>query len=353
MAITIITSPTLQVVDKYAEILEEMFVDDSVYLRMKDTLAELLTSGDLSGPDKAKVISEVMAQLNNSLVNASLATALQWAEKEAELGFKKEELAYQLELLNQQGILTAANAAKTAEEKNLVTAQVGLTTANKLKTEEETKVVGKQIDQMANEALKTAAEIKKLKADTNAVNVQTAAVYGIATYNTSTEMVTAVAKTGTKVQAEIDLATQEKTNKVTEERVLQGRVQESIATVHKVYADTAANFGGTTTSTKDSNGWYTITYTPPTGTTASDTLSYYQKEIAKQQAKGYVYNAWSNAVNASATTLGLLISENDAATETQVSLQTSMLKGICNLIGATSSDTTAVPSTGCQPAVTG
>jgi hypothetical protein len=163
-------------------------------------------------------------------------------------------------------------------------------------------------------------------------------------------MVKSVTKTGTKVQAEIDLATQEKTNKVTEERVLQGRVQESIASVHKVYADTYANFGGTTTSTKDSNGWYTITYTPPTAdsTECKSTLSYYQKEIAKQQAKGYVYNAWSNAVNASATTLGLLISENDAATETQVSLQTSMLKGICNLIGATSSGT-AVPATACNP----
>jgi hypothetical protein len=347
MAITIITSPTLQVVDKYAEILEEMFVDDSVYLRMKDTLAELLKNGDLSGPDKAKVISEVMAQLNNSLVNASLATALQWAEKEAELGFKKEELAYQLELLNQQGILTAANADKTSEEKKLVTAQVGLTTANKLKTEEETKVVTKQVDQMANEALKTAAEIKKLTADTNAINVQTATTYGIATYNSS-GMVTSVSTAGTKLAADVALATQEKTNKVTEERVLQGRVQESIASVYKLYADTSTNFGGNVTSTKDSNGWYTISYNPPTGAAASDTLSYYQKEIAKQQAKGYVYNAWSNAVNASATTLGLLISENDAATETQVSLQTSMLKGICNLIGATSSDTTAVPSTGCS-----
>jgi hypothetical protein len=154
------------------------------------------------------------------------------------------------------------------------------------------------------------------------------------------------------VQAEIDLATQEKTNKVTEERVLQGRVQESIASVYKLYADTSTNFGGTLTSTKDSSGWYTISYNPPSDTDATKTLSYYQKEIAKQQAKGYVYNAWSNAVNASATTLGLLISENDAATTTQVSLQNSMLRGICNLIGADSSDSTAVPDTACNPTTT-
>jgi hypothetical protein len=345
MAITIITSASLPVVDKYAEILEEMFVDDSVYLRMKDTLAELLNSGDLAGPEKAKVIAEVMAQLNNSLVNASLSTALQWAEKEAEISLKKEELAYQLELLNQQGILTAANAAKAAEEKGLVTAQIKLTLANAGKVEKETLVVDKQIDQMANEALKTAAETKKLAADTNAVNVQTATTYGIATYSGS-GMVTGVSTEGTKIGADVALAEQEKLNKVTEELVLQGRVNESIASAYKIYADTATNFGGTLSTTKNSDGLSLFSYVPPSD--ASGTLSYYQKEIAKQQAKGYVYNAWSNAVNASATTLGLLISENDAATETQVSLQTSMLKGICNLIGATSSDTTAVPSTVCK-----
>ena len=351
MAITIITSASLPVVDKYAEILEEMFVDDSVYLRMKDTLAELLNSGDLAGPEKAKVIAEVMAQLNNSLVNASLSTALQWAEKEAEISLKKEELAYQLELLNQQGILTAANAAKAAEEKGLVTAQIKLTLANAGKVEKETLVVEKQVDQMANEALKTAAEIKKLAADTNAVNVQAATTYGIATYNAA-GMVTAIANENSKIVSEIHLLQQEKLNKVTEELVLQGRVNESIASAYKVYADTATNFGGTLSVTKHSDGWHELTYNPPSDTDATKTLSYYQKEIAKQQAKGYVYNAWSNAVNASATTLGLLISENDAATTTQVSLQNSMLRGICNLIGADSSDSTAVPDTACNPTTT-
>jgi hypothetical protein len=154
-------------------------------------------------------------------------------------------------------------------------------------------------------------------------------------------MVTDVSTEGTKIGADVALAEQEKRNKVTEELVLQGRFNEAMASVYKIYADTATNFGGTLSTTKNSDGLSLFSYVPPSD--ASGTLSYYQKEIAKQQAKGYVYNAWSNAVNASATTLGLLISENDAATATQTNLQDVMLTGVNSLIAATSLDIAATP----------
>ena len=74
------------------------------------------------------------------------------------------------------------------------------------------------------------------------------------------------------------------------------------AQTHKLVADTYVNHGMFT--------GYTISDNGITGTTMQaqgyTTLSQMNKIVAAEQAKGYSYNAWSNAASAGASMLGTL-----------------------------------------------
>jgi hypothetical protein len=271
---------TLNVNTKYEQLLGTLLCDTSIYIRTKETLAELVTAGDLSSSDKAKLIGSVLGNLNTSMVNAALQTALTWATKEEELEMEKLKLARELDLADE-----------------------------KIQTE--------------------AATVNKVKADTLAMDAQTRRLYGTATIDPNTGRLLGLGDDG-KVAREIELLSQQRLNAVAEENVLKSRLKESKASVYKIIADTAANFGS-------------IEYTLPgeaaeavavTTHLDSGTLAYEQIQIAKNQSMGYQYNAWANGVNAASTTVGLLISESlltpDGVGE---QLLTAMTRGVENLIG--------------------
>jgi hypothetical protein len=268
---------TLNVNTKYEQLLGTLLCDTSIYIRTKETLAELVTAGDLSSADKAKLIGNVLGNLNTSMVNAALQTALTWASKEEELEMEKLKLAKELDLAD-----------------------------NKILTE--------------------AATTNKVKADTLATDAQVRRLYGTATVDPTTGRLASLGDDG-KVAREIELLTQQRLNALAEEDVLKSKLKESQASVYKIVADTAANFGSATYSLSD------------TGVTCSvglqqGTLAYEQIQIARNQALGYQYNAWANGVNAASTTVGLLISES-LLTPGGVGEQllTAMTRGVENLVG--------------------
>jgi hypothetical protein len=268
---------TLNVNTKYEQLLGTLLCDTSIYIRTKETLAELVTAGDLSSADKAKLIGNVLGNLNTSMVNAALQTALTWAAKEEELEMEKLKLAKELDLADEK-ILTEV------------------------------------------------ATTNKVKADTLATDAQARRLYGTATVDPITGRLSSLGDDG-KVAREIELLSQQRLNAMAEEDVLKSKLKESQASVYKIVADTAANFGSATYSLSD------------TGVTCSvglqqGTLAYEQIQIARNQALGYQYNAWANGVNAASTTVGLLISES-LLTPGGVGEQllTAMTRGVENLVG--------------------
>ena len=273
---TVAIDKSLDVTTKYQDLVTKLVQDDqSVYIHTIEKLEALITAGDLASADKAKVISEVLGQLNTSIVNTSLQTALEWAKAEKTFEFEKEELGYKVDVIDKQAEVEAA-------------------------------------------------KVKQLMADVMATTATSMRQNGAATVDPSTGFTTGLANDG-KVWKEMTLMEQELLNKQAEEDVLQSKLKESQAAVYKIVADSVANFG---------KGTYTLTDTGVTEATFSgaDSLSHYQKQIAAQQAKGYAYNAWANAVNAAATTIGVLVSEN--AGDAQVkALTTSMNTGLTNLLG--------------------
>ena len=105
------------------------------------------------------------------------------------------------------------------------------------------------------------------------------------------------------------LVEQQRENLVQERDLVDVRVKEAHAGIHRTIADTVVNHGAWT---------YTV---GPTGITSSPVrtepsdvvpLSDIQRIIASEQAKGYSYNAWANSVTASAGMLGTAIASDGA-----------------------------------------
>lgn len=111
----ILMETTLDVVKKQKELAAALTDEDSIYIRMKDTLVDLLEKGEIKGTDRARVISETISQMAVNLTNTSLTTALAWQAQEKELALKKEELEVRLEIL-QKEVDKAKEDARLAKE---------------------------------------------------------------------------------------------------------------------------------------------------------------------------------------------------------------------------------------------
>ena len=114
MAIILIDT-TLDVVKKQKELAAALTDEDSIYIRMKDTLVDLLEKGEIKGTDRARAVSETISQMAVNLTNTTLTTALAWQAQEKELALKKEELEVRLEIL-QKEVDKAKEDARLAKE---------------------------------------------------------------------------------------------------------------------------------------------------------------------------------------------------------------------------------------------
>ena len=250
--ITVLTTADLDVVNKQRELTTEALGPDGVYIRLKETLIDLMDKGEIKGTDRANVVSTTLANLAGQITSGAMQTALAWASKEKELELKKLEMGYQLELLKQQGILA----------ENQV------------------------IDSLAGRQLKQAQRIRE---------------YGIATTD-SNGNVTSLANNGKVYQEELNVV-QDTANKALLPSQIAAQTEEVHARTHKTVADTYVNHGIYT--------WTDITDKGVTGVvkaaTGYTTLSELQKQVAAQQAKGYSYNAWSNAATGASGMIGTLV----------------------------------------------
>jgi hypothetical protein len=239
MSETIYTTPTkdLDVISKYKSLLAESLGSDSVYIRTKETYEALATSGDLKDADKAKILAETLSSMNGSLANACMQSALSWSTTEKELEFRKLQLAKELATMD------------------------------------------------ADRELKE-AQIEKLKYDSIATQAQTLRTMGNPTVIAGE--VTGLSNEGTLYQ-DILIGQEQVLKLVKEGTLLDSRLEESYATIHKVVADSVVNFG-TWSYTLAKEGVSSATQVKPI-----TPLSDVQLVLAQEQAKGYTYNAWSLA----------------------------------------------------------
>ena len=106
---TILIETDLDVISKQRKLVEEALGPDSIYIRMKETLLDLLDDGSIKGTDKAKVVGETIAQMSASITANVMSTGLAWAEAEKRLALQKEELEKQLDILIQNKLLAESS----------------------------------------------------------------------------------------------------------------------------------------------------------------------------------------------------------------------------------------------------
>lgn len=255
---TITLNTDLDVSSKYKELVERATDGDSIYIRAKETLEKLWESGSIDAGSKAEVTVQIFSALNNTVVTNAMNTALQWEAQEKKLAMDKLKLEYELDLLKAQ--------AKTQDIAS------------------GTEMAKKQLTQ--SQAIRT---------------------YGTSTKDADGNVLSLF--DNGQLYEQILLTRKDVINKTQEEKNLQAVEKKTYADVHRTIADTYVNYGMYT--------GYSILPTGITGTsevTSHQTLSDYQANIAKIQAKGYAYNAWGNAATSAASMIGVLLSsENGTA----------------------------------------
>ncbi len=259
---TVNVSHELDVISKFTCLMQESVAGESLYIRAKETLQAIYEDNSIDSVDKGQVVANVIGSMASSITNAAMATALQWAARERELALEKLKL-------------------------------------------------GKELDILDKELLLREAQIDKMKWDNIATQAQTIRMYG--TPSVVDGVVLSLADAG-KVWTDIKLGEQQRTNMVKELDVLDGRLKESYANIHRTVADTVVNHGAWN-YTINAGG---VSTTPVRVPNAVVPLSDVQRVIAAEQAKGYSYNAWANAVTSSAGMLGTAIASDGAISDIAV-----------------------------------
>ena len=250
--ITIDTDTTLEVISKYNELSVALTDVDSMYLKAKETLDELFKTNTMTAVDKANIISNTLSNITIQSSQMALNTALQWCTAEKQILFDKMKLSYELEQIN-QGSLKIAQDTLNAEQDNLI------------------------------------------------LQAQMLRMYGKPTLVNG--KITALDNSG-KLYEEAQLIKQQTLNEETKNTQIEAQTDELYARIHQLVADTYVNHGVF-------NG-YALSPTGLSGVTrvatGYKTLSELNALVGAEQAKGYVYNAWANAVSSSASMLATLIS---------------------------------------------
>lgn len=266
---TISLSSELDVIGKYKELVEQSLNGDSVYIRTKETLQEMFQDGTITSKERSELLGLVLNNINNAIVSSSMSTALQWAAKEKDIALQKLELAKRLDILDNEKL-------KTENE------------ANRIRNAD----LAQQAESLRQNGAMTVVEGK------------------------------VVSLSNTGVQYENILLTREKVESENKAQALSdAKLNETNAGIHKIIADTYVNYGMYSGYRITDTGVTGIVEQTPVGYT---TLSDAQLVIAKEQAKGYSWNAWANAATGLGSTIGVaLTSETDIFTGDNVGILSS------------------------------
>lgn len=242
----------IDVLDKYTQLVEASLSGDSVYIRAKETLDELFKDSVFDNKERGEIVAQVISSITGSITSNSMGTALSWASAEKNLFLQKTESEYRLSLLDEQG------------DKAIIDTEI--------------------------------AEAQKIAAQANNMRQ-----FGGITLDTNGD-VAALDNTGITYNQNESLK-KDIENKVVQKTQLEAQVKQVNAGTHRTVADTYVNHGLFT--------GYTVTDEGIAGATKVDTgyvtLSELNKQVAKEQARGYALNAWSNANSGSASMIGTLI----------------------------------------------
>ena len=259
---TVISIDTsIDVKSKYKELIDLSADKDSLYIRAREIVEALKQDNLITSGDEGAIIAQTISQLSSSASSAAMSIALQWGAKEKELILQKEETEYRIDAL------------KLANEKA-------------------------EFDRDNSQATKIYTQAKTIR-EMGKPTLINGDVASLQDYGVEYQRILGLEK-------DVQIKDVQKSNYAAQTKQVQ-------AQVHKLVADTYVNHGMFT--------GYTISESGITGTSHQPqsyvTLSEMNRQVAKEQARGYAWNAWSNAASASAGMIGTLVAA-EIANETLV-----------------------------------
>ena len=111
------------VVDIYKKLMAASVGVDSVYIRAKETVTELMSATDMTKSERAVAITNMLAQITNSLSSQALTGAIALAKD-------NKESPYVLAKMSMDTLLTSRQADKVLKDIDMVTAQIAKTEAD-------------------------------------------------------------------------------------------------------------------------------------------------------------------------------------------------------------------------------
>ena len=112
------------VVDIYKKLMAASVGVDSVYIRAKETVTELMSATDMTKSERAVAITGMLAQITNSLSSQALTGAIALAKD-------NKESPYVLAKMSADTLATSRQADKLLKDADLITAQIAKTNADR------------------------------------------------------------------------------------------------------------------------------------------------------------------------------------------------------------------------------
>jgi len=196
-----------------------------------------------------------------------------------------------------------------------------------------------QLDAIEQDVFLKEAQTEQMYSSIRLAKVESRRLYGVAAFVNND--VVSLSDEG-KVYTDIQLTDAQRTKVGAETTLTTQKMEESYAAVHKIVADTYVNYGSYTYTGLTAIGLENITANHG----SFETLSDMQKEIAVEQAKGYTYSAWANALTGTASMLGTAIAAEYSefhAGSTGGDLLGILIDTATNLSNATTTTSEAIP----------
>ena len=114
---------TLKVGDKYAELMTASMADESLYMRMKDTMYQQFKDLQLTEKEKAGMITDFMTKFSVDLTKHAMSQALTWSKEERDGAYTLAKIKADTENSLAQFELIKAQVCETIKKEEMVCVQ--------------------------------------------------------------------------------------------------------------------------------------------------------------------------------------------------------------------------------------
>jgi len=115
---------SLEVSEKYIQLMQDSLSEDSLYIRAKDTLAVLFEDIQITEKEKAELVLSYVTQFSTSIASVSMQTALSWEKEERDGAYTLAKSKADTELALANFELVKSQICKTDKEAELACAKV-------------------------------------------------------------------------------------------------------------------------------------------------------------------------------------------------------------------------------------